>query len=86
MPNGEEVAPKVKDDPPIGFAPKRPVLAGWLVVVPNRPPLEVTEGVPKAEPAGLKAEETPKLKHDERFNEVIIKVLGNITSSQLLQF
>ena len=31
--------------------------------MPKRPPLEVTEVAPKAEPAGLKADETPKLKN-----------------------
>lgn len=40
--------------------PKRPEVVGWLVVVPKRPLDDVTDGVPNAEPAGLKAE--PNLK------------------------
>ena len=31
--------------------------------MPKRPPLDVTDVAPKAEPAGLKADETPKLKN-----------------------
>ena len=64
-PNGEADAPKVSDEPPMGFAPKSPVLEGWLVVVPKRP-LDVVDVAPKAEPAGLNADETPKLEKKRR--------------------
>ena len=58
-PKGAAAAPKgVEAAPPNAREglPKRPELAGWLVVVPNNPPDDVTEGAPKVDPAGLKAE------------------------------